>query len=96
MDSNRTRSQPVTAYITPAAPAADGVAGIQITAASGAGQPARGGRDQGPVARELGHLHDVEEQGESPATPLIMAGFVWAVAAIIVVFVTAAVYVIVR
>ena len=53
-------------------------------------------RDHDPVARELHHLHDVKEKGESPATPLIMAGFVWVLAAVVVVFVAAAVYVIVR
>jgi len=45
-----------------------------------------------PVAEELRHLQEIEEEGESPATPLIMAGSVWIVAAAIVLFVTAAVY----
>ncbi len=45
-----------------------------------------------PVADELRHLREVEEEGQSPATPLIMAGSVWIVAAVIVLFVTAAVY----
>ncbi len=45
-----------------------------------------------PVADELRHLREVEEEGQSPATPVIMAGSVWIVAAVIVLFVTAAVY----
>jgi hypothetical protein len=45
-----------------------------------------------PVADELRHLREIEEEGQSPATPLIMAGSVWIVAAVIVLFVTAAVY----
>lgn len=45
-----------------------------------------------PVADELRHLREVEEAGQSPATPVIMAGFVWIVAAVFVLFVTAAVY----
>jgi hypothetical protein len=96
MDTNQTPSQSFTVYITPDARAGGGFPGIQITAASVPGQPPPGRRDHDPVASELNHLHDVEEQGESPATPLIMAGFVWVLAAVIVVFVTAAVYVIVR
>jgi hypothetical protein len=49
-----------------------------------------------PVADELRHLQEIEEEGESPATPLIMAGSVWIVAAVIVLLVTAAVYLAVR
>ena len=49
-----------------------------------------------PVADEVRHLQEVEEQGESPATPVIMAGSVWIVAAVIVLLVTAAVYLAVR
>jgi hypothetical protein len=45
-----------------------------------------------PVASELRHLQEIEEQGESPATPVIMAGSVWIVAVVIVLLVTAAVY----
>jgi hypothetical protein len=45
-----------------------------------------------PVASELRHLREIEEEGQSPATPVIMAGSVWIVAAVIVLFVTAAVY----
>jgi hypothetical protein len=43
-----------------------------------------------PVENELSHLHKIEERGESPATPLIMGGFAWVVAAVIVIVVTAA------
>ena len=42
------------------------------------------------------HLQEIEEEGQSPATPVIMAGSVWIVAAVIVLFVTAAVYLAVR
>ena len=49
-----------------------------------------------PVADELRHLQEIEEEGQSPATPLIMAGSVWIVAAVIVLFVTTAVYLAVR
>jgi len=49
-----------------------------------------------PVADELRHLQEIEEQGDSPATPVIMAGSVWIVAAVIVLLVTAAVYLAVR
>jgi hypothetical protein len=45
-----------------------------------------------PVADELRHLREIEEEGQSSATPVIMAGSVWIVAAVIVLFVTAAVY----
>jgi hypothetical protein len=45
-----------------------------------------------PVADELRQLRDIEHEGQSPATPLIMAGSVWIVAAVIVLLVTAAVY----
>lgn len=53
-------------------------------------------RAHDPVRGELRHLRDIEEQGESAATPLIMAGFVWVGAAVIVVVITAAVYVAVQ
>jgi hypothetical protein len=49
-----------------------------------------------PMADELRRLREIEEQGQSPATPLIMAGSVWIVAAAFVLFVTAAVYLAVR
>jgi hypothetical protein len=49
-----------------------------------------------PVASELRHLREIEEEGQSPATPVIMAGSVWIVAAVIVLFVTAAVYLVVQ
>jgi hypothetical protein len=45
-----------------------------------------------PVAHELRHLREIEEEGQCPATPLIMAGSVWIVAAVIVLLVMAAVY----
>ena len=47
------------------------------------------------MADELRRLREIEEEGQSPATPLIMAGSVWIVAAVIVLFVTA-VYLAVR
>jgi hypothetical protein len=49
-----------------------------------------------PVARDARRLRATEEDGQSPATPLIMAGSVWIVAAVIVLLVTAAVYLAVR
>ena len=49
-----------------------------------------------PAARELHRLREVEEQGQSSATPLIMAGSVWIVAAVIVLLLTTAVYLAVR
>ena len=49
-----------------------------------------------PVADELRHLQEIEEEGQSPATQVIMAGSVWIVAAVIVLLVTAAVYLAVR
>jgi hypothetical protein len=47
-----------------------------------------------PVARELRHLLEIEEQ--DTATPLIMAGSIWIVAGVVVLFVTASVYLAVR
>jgi hypothetical protein len=41
-------------------------------------------------------LREIEEEGQSPATPVIMAGSVGIVAAVIVLFITVAVYVAVQ
>lgn len=69
---------------------------LEIDVAHAPVEPAVAHTHHHPVSDELRHLREIEEEGQSPATSVIMAGSVWIVAAVIVVFVTAAVYLAVR
>jgi hypothetical protein len=57
-----------------------------------AGRDAAGMRFRSSVAHDLDRLEQTAEEGESPATPLLVVAAVWIVCALAVVAVTAAVY----